>query len=111
VRGLGDRRLLRARALLGLGRRHAAAPPCATTLRVEKRELLDRISTILRERETLDRLEFEALVDGTPEEEVFREKDEKRRQSGGSKPTPQRPPRRPQVTAPAPVTPMLPKTT
>ena len=69
------------------------------------------MSKILIVRETLDRLEFEALLAGTPEEEVFREKDEKRGQPGDSEPTPQRPPRRPQVTAPAPVTPMLPKTT
>ena len=83
----------------------------AKDLLAEKRETLDRVSKILIVRETLDRPEFEALLAGTPEEEVFREKDEKRGQPGGSEPTPQRPPRRPQVAAPAPVSPMLPKTT
>ena len=58
-------------------------------------------------RETLERGEFEALLAGSPEAEVFREKDEKRGQPGGSEPTPQRPPRRPQVGAPAPVSPMI----
>jgi cell division protease FtsH len=82
----------------------------AKDLLVEKRELLDRISKILIVRETLARLEFEALLAGTPEEEVFREKDEKRGRPGGTEPTPQRPPRRPQMGAPAPVSPMVPKT-
>ena len=49
----------------------------AKDLLAEKRELLDRISKILMERETIDAAEFEALVDGVPEEEVFRERDEK----------------------------------
>ena len=53
------------------------------------------------ERETLDRFEFEALLAGTSEAKVLRERDEKRGQPGGSEPAPQRPPRRPQVGVPA----------
>jgi cell division protease FtsH len=83
----------------------------AVDLLTEKRELLDTISKILITRETLERREFEALLAGTPEEEVFREKDEKRGQPGGSEPKPQRPSPRPRVGAPAPVNPMVPKTT
>jgi cell division protease FtsH len=83
------------------------AHQCAQDLLNDKRELLDAISKILMVRETLERGEFEALLAGSPEAEVFREKDEKRGQPGGSEPTPQRPPRRPQVGAPAPVSPMI----
>ena len=76
----------------------------------EHREALDATAKILIERETLERGEFEALLAGTPEEEVFREKDEKARkraaQEGGpERPKPQPPPRRPQIGAPAPATP------
>jgi cell division protease FtsH len=49
----------------------------ARDLLVEKRELLDRISKVLMVRETIERHEFEALIAGVPEEEVFRERDEK----------------------------------
>jgi cell division protease FtsH len=83
----------------------------AKDLLVEKREILDRVSKILITRETIEAHEFQALVDGLPEEEVFREKDAKRDQPGGTEPTPQRPPRHPQVGAPAPVSPIVPKTT
>ena len=83
----------------------------ATTVLVEKREVLDRISKILITRETLERREFEALLAGTAEEEVFREKDEKRAQQGDSETKPQRPSPRPQVGAPAPVSPLVSKTT
>ena len=83
----------------------------AVDLLAEKRDLLDGISKILMERETFDRSEFEALLAGTPEAQVFRERDEKRGQPGGSEPAPQRPPRSPQVGVPAPVSPMVPKTT
>jgi len=83
------------------------AHQCAQDLLNDKRELLDAISKILMVRETIDRREFEALLVGTPEEEVFREKDEKRGQPDGSEPTPQRPPRRPRLGAPAPVSPMI----
>ena len=44
------------------------------------REQLDAIARILIGRETLERGEFEALIDGVTEEEVFREKDERQRQ-------------------------------
>ena len=49
----------------------------AKDLLVDKRELLDRISKILIQRETIEADEFQALVEGVPEEEVFRERDEK----------------------------------
>jgi cell division protease FtsH len=42
----------------------------------EKREQLDRISTILLERETIDAEQFVALLDGKPAEEVFPEEEE-----------------------------------
>jgi cell division protease FtsH len=83
----------------------------AQDLLADKRELLDRISRILMVRETIEASEFQALVDGVAEEEVFRARDEKRDREGGKEPTPQRPPRRPQVGAPAPVSPIVPKTT
>ena len=51
----------------------------AKDLLTEKRELLDRIGKILIERETIEASEFQALVDGVPEDEVFRERDEKAR--------------------------------
>ncbi len=44
------------------------------------REQLDSVAKILVERETIERGEFEALLDGTPPDEVFREKDERARQ-------------------------------
>jgi cell division protease FtsH len=44
------------------------------------REQLDSVAKILVERETIERGEFEALLDGTPAAEVFREKDERARQ-------------------------------
>ena len=49
----------------------------AKDLLAEKRELLDHISKILIQRETIEANEFEALLQGVPEEEVFRERDEK----------------------------------
>ena len=59
----------------------------------EHREQLDSTAKILIERETLERGEFEALLAGTPEEEVFREKDAKARQrSTGDSPSERRTP-------------------
>ena len=49
----------------------------AKDLLVERREQLDAIATILIQRETLERVEFEALLDGVPEDVVFRERDAK----------------------------------
>ena len=49
----------------------------ATDLLAGKRDLLDSISRILIVRETIEASEFQALVDGVPEDEVFRERDEK----------------------------------
>jgi cell division protease FtsH len=73
------------------------------------REQLDSTAKILIERETLERGEFEALLSGTPEEEVFRDKDQKARQRSEQEadrekraPTP----RQPYVGAPAPVNPL-----
>ena len=64
------------------------AHPRAVDLLAEKRDLLDGISKILMERETLDRSEFEALLAGTSEAKVLRERDEKRGQPGGGAPAP-----------------------
>ena len=80
----------------------------------ERREQLDAITAILIQRETLERAEFEALLDGVPEEEVFRERDakaaakrqEKSRDADKKERVPQ-----PQVVAPTPVKPVHPETT
>jgi cell division protease FtsH len=50
----------------------------ARNILLERKEQLDLITDILVERETLEREEFEALLAGTPAEDVFREKDAKR---------------------------------
>ncbi|MHB8160468.1 MAG: ATP-dependent zinc metalloprotease FtsH [Thermoleophilia bacterium] len=50
----------------------------ARNILIERKEQLDLITNILVERETLEREEFEALLAGTPAEDVFREKDAKR---------------------------------
>jgi cell division protease FtsH len=79
----------------------------ARDILAERRDQLDRVARILIERETLERSEFEALLDGVPEEEVFREKDEKARR-GQPEEKHERAPRRPKVGAPAPVNPVNP---
>jgi cell division protease FtsH len=80
------------------------------------REQLDSVAKILVERETIERGEFEALLDGTPPDEVFREKDERARQRSQAEsededkkraPTP----RQPRVGQPSPVNPLNPETT
>jgi cell division protease FtsH len=48
----------------------------AKDLLTEKREALDRISSILLERETIDADQFLALLDGRPEDEVFVDEEE-----------------------------------
>jgi cell division protease FtsH len=48
----------------------------AKDLLTEKREELDRISTMLLERETIDAGQFVALLDGKPESEVFADEEE-----------------------------------
>ena len=69
------------------------------------------MAAILIERETIEREEFEALLGGTPAEEVFAAKDQKARQDKEheagrhSHPKPHLPPRRPQIGAPAPAAP------
>ena len=87
----------------------------AKDLLAEKREQLDRISKILIVRETIDASEFEALVDGVPEEEVFRERDEKERQrlAGGPPEPEEKRPRvkQPPVPKPAHVNPVNPEAT
>ena len=79
----------------------------------EHREQLDRVAEILIRRETLERGEFEALLEGVPEDEVFREKDERAHRR--AKP-PQARVRRdrarpPKIVAPAHVKPVDPETT
>ncbi len=49
----------------------------ACDLLTEKREQLDRIAKILMERETIEADEFQALLNDVPEEEVFKERDER----------------------------------
>ena len=80
----------------------------------EHREQLDATARILIERETIERGEFEALLAGTPEEEVFREKDEKARKRAAENDEDQKPaptPRQPRVGQPSPVNPLNPETT
>ncbi len=85
----------------------------AKDLLVERRAQLDAIATILIQRETLERVEFEALLDGVPEEEVFRERDAKaaarRERKQRDKDKKERVPQ-PQVVAP-PVKPAHPEVT
>jgi cell division protease FtsH len=64
----------------------------------DKREQLDRISTILLERETIDAEEFVALLAGKPAEEVFPEEEEAAKPE---QPAPE--PERPQREGPRPV--------
>jgi cell division protease FtsH len=77
------------------------------------REQLDAIARILIARETIERVEFEALLDGVPEEEVFREKDEKARQKEEQEGKGRRRERvvPPKVVQPSPVNPINPETT
>jgi cell division protease FtsH len=86
----------------------------AQDLLAEKRELLDRISKILMVRETIEASEFQALVDGVAEEEVFRERDAKEAQQRQKK-TPKlekkERPAQPPVPKPAHVNPVNPETT
>jgi cell division protease FtsH len=80
------------------------------------REQLDSVAKILVERETIERGEFEALLDGTPPDEVFRGKDERARQrsqaeSEGEDEKRAPTPRQPRVGQPSPVNPLNPETT
>jgi cell division protease FtsH len=87
----------------------------AKDLLAEKRELLDGISKILIVRETIEAHEFQALVDGVPDEEVFRERDEKererQRQSGPPEPETRQRVKQPPVPKPAHVNPVNPEAT
>jgi cell division protease FtsH len=86
----------------------------AVDLLADKRELLDRISKVLMERETIDAAEFLALVDGVPSDEVFRERDEKaargREKAAKDREKKERP-AQPAVPKPAHVNPVNPETT
>jgi cell division protease FtsH len=69
------------------------------------REQLDSIAKILIARETLDRTEFEALLAGVAEVEVFRKKDESAKGNGkpeGTKPARKRATHQPPIVNPAP---------
>jgi len=86
----------------------------AVDLLADKRELLDTISKILMERETIDAGEFLALVDGVPSDEVFRERDEKaaqRKQKAAKDREKKERPAQPAVPKPAHVNPVNPETT
>ncbi len=71
----------------------------ARDILVEHRQELDDISQILLRRETIEREEFEALLAGVPEEEVFADRD--RRARDAARPTPEPAPR-PETPPPAP---------
>ncbi len=64
----------------------------AKDLLTEKREELDRISTMLLERETIDAGQFVALLDGKPEDEVFADEEEPAKPAEPA-PEPERPQR------------------
>ncbi len=86
----------------------------AKDLLTEKRETLDRISKILMARETIDASEFQRLVDGIPEDEVFRERDEKeaaRRQGLPPEAEKRQRAKQPPVPKPAHVNPVNPEAT
>ncbi len=86
----------------------------AKDLLLEKREILDRVSKILITRETIEAHEFQALVDGLPEDEVFRERDEKeaaRRQGPPPEPEKRQRAKQPPVPKPAHVNPVNPEAT
>ena len=85
----------------------------AKDLLVEKRDLLDRISKILITRETIEAHEFQALVDGLPEEDVFRDRDERERRRHAEPPEPEKRQRakQPPVPKPAHVNPVNPEAT
>ena len=85
----------------------------AKDLLVEKREMLDRISKILIVRETIEAIEFQRLVDGLPEDEVFRERDEKAASRQVPPPEPEKRERakQPPVPKPAHVNPINPEAT
>ena len=51
----------------------------AKDILIERREGMDRISKILLERETIDAEQFEKLLEGAPEDEVFEEEEEERK--------------------------------
>ena len=81
----------------------------AQAVLVAHRDQLDAIARILIERETLERREFEALLAGSSEEEVFRDKDGRNPQPGkrdGPRKKRAPTPRHPRVGAPAPVNPL-----
>ncbi|HSL96417.1 MAG TPA: ATP-dependent zinc metalloprotease FtsH [Thermoleophilia bacterium] len=89
----------------------AEAHQRAQDLLGERREQLDQISAILIQRETLERAEFEALLDGVPEAEVFRERDEKAaRRARAERGKKEGAPAKPQVV-PRPIKPVNPETT
>ncbi|MGO8683768.1 MAG: ATP-dependent zinc metalloprotease FtsH [Thermoleophilia bacterium] len=54
-----------------------SAHESAKSVLVEHREQLDGITRVLMQRETIERAEFEALLEGVPEEEAFRARDER----------------------------------
>ncbi len=85
----------------------------AKDLLAEKRDLLDRISKILITRETIEAHEFQGLVDGLPEDEVFRERDEKEARRRAEAPEAERRQRakQPPVPKPAHVNPVNPEAT
>ena len=74
----------------------------ARDLLTERRELLDQISKVLIERETIEASEFQALLDGVPESEVFRERDEKAARAAQKPPVEHKKPSHPSPPVPKP---------
>jgi cell division protease FtsH len=54
-----------------------SAHESAKSVLIEHRDQLDSITRVLMQRETIERAEFEALLEGVPEEEAFRARDER----------------------------------
>jgi cell division protease FtsH len=72
----------------------------------EHREQLDRVAEILIRRETLDRSEFEALLEGVPEKDVFHDKDARTQRRQKGKGTERRTRTKPTIEAPPAVEPV-----
>ena len=72
----------------------------------DHREQLDRVAEILIRRETLERSEFEALLEDTPEKDVFHDKDVRARRRQKGKGTERGPRTKPTIEAPPTVEPV-----
>ena len=62
----------------------------AKDILIERREGMDRISKILLERETIDAEQFEKLLEGAPEDEVFGDEEEEEERKPEPEPEPEK---------------------